>query len=119
VRAGYLYPYRSWADRIAILRFVQDIPLEARHPSRAELARIEENLYLFRERPMLIIWGARDFCFTVRDYLTGWQERFPYAEIRLIEDAGHYVVEDAHERILPWILAFLAPPTARAREEGG
>jgi len=75
VRAGYLYPYRSWADRIAILRFVQDIPLEARHPSRAELARIEENLYLFRERPMLIIWGARDFCFTVRDYLTGWQER--------------------------------------------
>jgi haloalkane dehalogenase len=107
VRAGYLVPYDSWANRVAILRFVQDIPLEKGHPSRGTLEDIEANLYLFSERPMLIIWGARDFVFTVQDYLTGWQSRFPYADIQVIEDAGHYVVEDAHEQIVPWIQAFL------------
>jgi haloalkane dehalogenase len=56
---------------------------------------------------MLIIWGARDFCFTVQGFLSGWQERFPYAETKVIEDAGHYVVEDAHERMLPWMLEFM------------
>jgi haloalkane dehalogenase len=107
VKAGYLAPYDSWANRIAILRFVQDIPFEKRHRSRKTLDDIEANLYLFGEHPMLIIWGAEDFCFTVQGYLTEWQTRFPYAETRVIEDAGHYVVEDAHERIAPWILEFL------------
>lgn len=107
VRAGYLLPYDSWRSRIAILRFVQDIPLEEKHRSRRLLEQIEANLYLFAQHPMLIIWGARDFCFTVQDFLSGWQERFPYAETQVIEDAGHYVVEDAHERMLPWIVEFL------------
>jgi haloalkane dehalogenase len=108
VRAGYLAPYDSWQNRIAILRFVQDIPLEREHRTRHTLEQIEANLYLFSDHPMLILWGARDFCFTVRDFLTEWQVRFPYAEIHAIEDAGHYVVEDAHERIVPWMRAFLA-----------
>ncbi len=29
LRRAYVYPYDSWAHRIAILRFVQDIPLRA------------------------------------------------------------------------------------------
>ena len=33
VRAGYLAPYDSWAHRIAVHRFVQDIPLSPRHRS--------------------------------------------------------------------------------------
>jgi pimeloyl-ACP methyl ester carboxylesterase len=107
VRAGYLMPYDSWANRIAILRFVQDIPLERHHRSRQALQQIESNLYLFGEHPMLILWGAQDFCFTVRHFLVDWQHHFPYAETHVIEDAGHYVVEDAHERILPWIVEFL------------
>ena len=57
---------------------------------------------------MLIVWGARDFCFTARDFLPEWQARFPYAETHVLEDAGHYVVEDAHERIVPLLRAFLA-----------
>lgn len=107
VRAGYLAPYDSWANRIAILRFVQDIPVEPRHATRKTLEDIEANLYLFGEHPMLIIWGARDFVFTAEHYMAEWQARFPYAETRVVEDAGHYLVEDAHERILPWILEFL------------
>jgi pimeloyl-ACP methyl ester carboxylesterase len=113
VRAGYLAPYDSWQNRIAILRFVRDIPFERDHPSRQTLEQIEANLYLFDQHPMLILWGARDFVFTVEDYLAQWQARFPFAETRVIPDAGHYVVEDAHERIAAWIAEFM---TTRRRE---
>ena len=113
VRAGYLAPYDSWHNRIAILRFVRDIPFERDHPTRQTLDQIESNLYLLAQHPMLILWGARDFVFTVEDYLSAWQARFPFAETRVIPDAGHYVVEDAHERIAAWIAEFM---TTRRRE---
>ena len=106
-RAGYLAPYDSWQNRIAIYRFVQDIPVTADHPTRATVDAIDAKLPLFRDRPMLIIWGARDFVFTVKGFLAGWRNRFPNAEIHILHDAGHYVVEDAHERILPLVSEFL------------
>jgi pimeloyl-ACP methyl ester carboxylesterase len=110
VRAGYLAPYDGWANRVAVLRFVQDIPLEHTHPSRAVVDRIEAGLEGLRGHPMLIVWGAKDFCFTVRDALAGWRTRFPQAEVCVIDDAGHYVVEDAHERIGPRLAEFLGRP---------
>jgi pimeloyl-ACP methyl ester carboxylesterase len=110
IRAGYLAPYDCWDNRVAILRFVQDIPLEPGHRSRGRLSQIEANLYLLEQHPMLLLWGAKDFCFTPHSFLIEWQQRFPYAETRVIEDAGHYVVEDAHEHILPWLLEFMETP---------
>ena len=104
--SGYLHPYDSWRNRIAVLRFVQDIPMKPEHPSYALLARTGENLGIFRDRPMLIYWGARDFCFD-DSFLRKWRELFPEAEIRRIADAGHYVLEDAHEEIIPAVQRFL------------
>ncbi len=111
VRAGYLAPYDSWQNRIAIYRFVQDIPVNARHPSRATLGDIDRQLHVFQKHPMLIIWGAKDFVFTAEDFLPEWERRFPNAEVHLLDDAGHYVVEDAHEHIVPWMLDFLSTHT--------
>ncbi len=108
VRAGYLAPYDSWANRIAIYQFVRDIPVTAQHPTRETINAIDAQLPLLSNRPMLICWGARDFVFTVGNFLTGWRQRFPHAEVHVFEDAGHYVIEDAHERILPLMQAFLA-----------
>jgi cis-3-alkyl-4-acyloxetan-2-one decarboxylase len=107
VRAGYLAPYNNWKNRIAIHRFVQDIPLQKNHPARATIEEIGAGLAQFREKPMLIFWGADDFCFTESHFLPMWKERFPDAEVNVIQDAGHYVIEDAHEEILPRLLAFL------------
>ncbi len=108
IRRGYLAPYDSPAHRIAIHRFVQDIPLEADHPTHETVAEIEAGLSQFQDRPMLIIWGADDFCFTIEDFLTDWRLRFPQAEVHVLANAGHYVVEDAHEQILPLMTRFLA-----------
>jgi pimeloyl-ACP methyl ester carboxylesterase len=107
VKAGYLAPYDSYAHRIAILRFVQDIPMSPAHPTYKLVERIGEGLSVFKDRPMLIIWGEQDWCFTT-DFLAEWQQRFPQAEVHRIPEAGHYVVEDAHEQIIPWVREFFA-----------
>lgn len=105
VKAGYLAPYGNYRDRIATLRFVQDIPMSPSHRSYGTLAAVEEKLGLLREKPMLIAWGARDFCFTV-EFMKKWKKLFPAADTRNIPDAGHYLLEDAHELVIPWILNF-------------
>jgi len=106
VKRGFLWPYRSWADRVAVLRFVQDIPLEAGHPSAAMLQTVEAGLGKLRGKPMLLGWGLRDFCFTPA-YLAGWRQRFPQAEVREFPDAGHYLLEDAGDQLIPQIGEFL------------
>lgn len=107
VRAGFLAPYGSWRDRVAILRFVQDIPMSPAHPSYETLVKIEEGLKQFQKSPMLFVWGMRDWCFTPA-FLDEFLERFPNAETLKLPEAGHYVFEDAFEEILPRLREFLA-----------
>jgi len=106
VRAGYLAPYSNYSNRIANLRFVQDIPMSPDAPSYSLVKEIEENLGQFASLPIMIIWGAKDFVFN-RHFLKKWQTVYPNAEVHCVSDAGHYVVEDAYERILPWVNTFL------------
>lgn len=106
VREGYLAPYNTYANRIGILRFIQDIPMHPGIPSYPVVKSIQENLHQFNDRPMLIVWGKQDFCFNDH-FLQRWKEYFPEAEVHELQDAGHYVVEDAHERIVPWMQDFI------------
>ena len=107
IASGYLLPYNSWKNRIATLRFVQDIPLSAKDPSWRTLTEIEQGLALFKQTPMLICWGGRDFCFN--DHFYGeWRARFPEAQCHYFEDAGHYLLEDAFDRVGPLVAKFLA-----------
>lgn len=106
-KRGYLFPYDSWANRVAVSAFVQDIPMGPTHPSWPTLIAIERGLGQFRERPTLIVWGGRDFCFN--DYfLQRWRDILPEAKVNLIADAGHYVLEDATEQVVPEIAHFFA-----------
>jgi haloalkane dehalogenase len=106
VKAGLLAPYDRWAHRIAVHRFMTDIPLHAAHPSYAALHDVETGLARFRNHPVCLIWGMRDWCFTPA-FLARFLEFFPEAEVHRLEDAGHYVVEDAYERIVPILDRFL------------
>jgi haloalkane dehalogenase len=106
VRAGYLAPYDSWRNRAAILRFVLDIPLHPGHPSYETLAKIEAGLSQFQTRPVCLIWGMQDWCFTPQ-FLDRFLDFWPQAEVHRLADAGHYVVEDAYEQIIPLLDDFL------------
>jgi cis-3-alkyl-4-acyloxetan-2-one decarboxylase len=106
VKAGYSAPYDSWPHRVAVLRFVQDIPLKPSHPSYQTLTQIENGLSQFAGRPICLIWGMRDWCFTPK-FLDRFLDFFPQAEVHRLADAAHYVMEDAHEQINPLIEGFL------------
>lgn len=106
VRAGYLWPYDSIDHRRAVHQFVRDIPLTPRVPSYSVIRSIEERLALLAEKPMMIAWGMRDFCFTPW-FLEQWKRRFARAEVHEFQNAGHYLLEDAHEEVVPLIGRFL------------
>ncbi|MSU77699.1 MAG: alpha/beta fold hydrolase [Gemmataceae bacterium] len=107
VRKAYLEPYDSWAHRIAVLRFVQDIPLRRGDPSYDLVTTVQDNLAKLRGIPMLICWGDLDFVFD-EHFLAEWKKRFPDAEVHQFADASHYVLEDAGEEIVPLIQKWLA-----------
>lgn len=108
VKKGFLFPYNSWKNRIAIHRFVQDIPLKPSHPSFQALQELDNNLHLLNKKPMFIAWGKQDFCFNDH-FLAQWRERFPKALVREYPNAGHYLLEDAGADIIGRIKSFLEP----------
>jgi haloalkane dehalogenase len=107
IARGFLAPYNSWANRVALHRFVQDIPMGPKHPSWPTLVAVEQGLAGLADKPMLICWGGRDFCFNETFYQE-WRRRFPRAEAHYFKEAGHYVLEDAFAQILLLIERFLA-----------
>jgi haloalkane dehalogenase len=106
VKSGLIAPYNSWNNRIATLKFVQDIPVSQKDPSYALVKYVDENLYKLSHIPMLICWGEHDFVFD-STYFAEWRRRFPNAEVHAFKDAGHYVLEDASDRVIPLIKDFL------------
>jgi pimeloyl-ACP methyl ester carboxylesterase len=107
VAEGYAAPYDSYRDRIAHLRFIRDVPVEDGHPTRASIERLTAEVpEHFRDTPTLMLWGDQDFVFTPR-FLEKWRELMPKAEVERYPDAAHWVVEDAHERIVPRMRRFL------------
>jgi haloalkane dehalogenase len=98
IKDAYLAPYDSWKNRIAVQRFVEDIPLAPGDRSWPIVNEVSEKLEQFRSVPMLICWGRKDFVFDDA-FLAEWRKRLPEAKVHVFEDAGHYVLEDAHEEI--------------------
>jgi haloalkane dehalogenase len=95
-RAGLLAPYDTWQSRIATHRFVVDIPMDPAHPSWSTLAAIEAGLPALGAKPMRLVWGERDWCFTPW-FRQEFERRFPAARSFPLADVGHYVMEDAPE----------------------
>ena len=106
VKSGLIAPYNCWSNRIATLKFVQDIPLSEKDPSYSLVKYVDENLYKLSHIPMLICWGKHDFVFDAA-YLLEWQQRFPNAEVHKFSDAGHYVLEDVPDEIVILVKDFL------------
>lgn len=106
VAEGMLAPYYDWNNRIAIYRFVKDIPATPDHRTWNVLANIEKQLPQLADWPILMMWGMKDWCFRP-ECLRRLQESWPNAEVHEIADAGHYVIEDAHEQVASTVEKFL------------
>lgn len=106
LRQAYTAPYDSWHNRIATLRFVQDIPLHPGDRGYDLVSEVQAGLQRFAAVPMLVCWGMKDFVFD-RHFLEEWERRFPKAEVHRFADAGHYILEDAVEEVVPLVQRFL------------
>ncbi|PHS11333.1 MAG: alpha/beta hydrolase [Blastopirellula sp.] len=106
---GLLAPYDTWANRVGIATFVADIPITKSHPTYQVLDDIENNLKTLADKPIKLIWGAKDWCFRL-ECMERFQTHWPKAQSHVFEDAGHYVIEDAHERIVPLLEELLDSP---------
>lgn len=106
VKRALLAPYDSWANRIATVRFVQDIPLQAGDRAWDLVEDAGRRLPEFANRPAFIGWGLKDFVFD-HHFLKGFEAALPRAEKQVYEDAGHYVLEDKHAVLVPRLRDFL------------
>ncbi len=106
IAKAFVTPYNNWQNRIATHRFITDIPLKPSHPSYAALQKLEEGLADVQDKPMIIFWGGKDFCFNDSFY-EEWQRRFPQADCHYYAHAGHYVLEDAFGEIKDPLQKFL------------
>jgi haloalkane dehalogenase len=111
VRAGYLAPYNSWSNRVAVDRFVKDIPRSVKHPSYKTLLRIESGLASLAGKPWLLVWGMRDWCFH-EWYLRRFLDFIPQAAVERLPKAGHLVLEDETETVIMRIRDFLSQNSA-------
>lgn len=111
VAESYLEPFPTWNSRLAILRFVQDIPLDPKHPSFAVLDEIADRLPRLRRKPIRIAWGMKDFVFD-STFLEEWERRFPEALVHRFDDCGHFILEDAGDEIAPAIRDFIVAEEA-------
>lgn len=113
LRLAYQAPYDTWENRIATLRFVQDIPLLPGDPAWDLVQHTADHLDRLAEVPMLIGWGMRDFVFDAH-FLAEWERRFPRARVYRFPLAGHYVLEDVGDELVPLIRDFCDQPAPAA-----
>jgi len=106
VRESYTLPYNSPENRIATLRFVQDIPLSENDPGFNILTNTAERLHLLQDKPCMIAWGEKDFVFDA-PFLNKWLEYFPEAEVHRFPDCGHYILEDGGPELIDTIVNFI------------
>ncbi|TXK34233.1 alpha/beta fold hydrolase [Nonomuraea sp. C10] len=106
VRAAFLAPYDRPEHRVAVQRFVHDIPLRPGDRAWPLLEGTGRRLDRFAGLPAFVGWGLRDPVFDPA-MLAEWRRRLPHARVEVCRRAGHYLLEDAHERFVPAIRAFL------------
>ncbi|NNL95180.1 MAG: alpha/beta hydrolase, partial [Xanthomonadales bacterium] len=109
IRAAYTGPYDSWRNRIATLRFVQDIPLSPGDEGYDLVGETAAGLDRYLDRPALLAWGMKDFVFD-RPFLEKWKQYLPAARAIEYPDCGHYILEDAATDLVPRIAEFLDQP---------
>jgi haloalkane dehalogenase len=107
VKNGFLFPYDNWKNRVAVWRFVRDIPYEPDHPSLPLLKKTEASLKKYLNTPVLSCWGMKDFCFH-SGFLKEWEDIWPHMKVHRMEESGHYLLEDSFNacrlKIEPFLL---------------
>ena len=105
IKLGYMFPYLKPEDRIAIVRFINDIPCKPDDPSYESVIEVEHGLWLLREHKMCIIWAVKDWLYPEK-YLHKWMNYCPDAKVHRVRNAGRFIAEDAPEELIAIMSGF-------------
>ena len=103
---AYTAPFPNRTSCIGAIAFPRDIPVGDNHPSANTMRSIRKKLGLLNDKAKIIIWGMRDQIFPKR-VLDWWKKVYPDAESHGLYEAGHFLQEDAPEKIIAIITDFL------------
>ena len=70
------------------------------------LREIWDERATFCAKSALVLWGSKDIAFRTRE-LDRWRVELADAEVHEFADCGHFIAEEAPERILPLLQAFM------------
>ncbi|WP_063036610.1 hypothetical protein [Nocardia pseudovaccinii] len=71
--------------------------------SRTFLAEVERGLEAVHDRPALLVQGTKDVAFRAPQRRR-WEQQFEDHRTALLDDAGHYIQEDAADEIVAAII---------------
>ena len=72
------------------------------------LQEVWQDRAAFCARPAVIFWGSKDIAFRTKE-LDRWRSELVDVEVHEFADCGHFLAEEAPERILPVLRAFRGP----------
>lgn len=117
----------SWGDKKTLTpeihrHYTQAFPTPAQRQSTWTLLREllgssewYESLWQRRDRirhlPALLLWGMKDFAFKEKE-LARLASVFERPRVERLPDVGHFVPDEAGQRVLPLVRAFIAGTTA-------
>lgn len=70
------------------------------------LDQIWRRISLLKDKPALIVWGMKDIAFREKE-LRCWEGAFPGARTVCLPSAGHFVMEEAPEKVAEAVASFL------------
>jgi pimeloyl-ACP methyl ester carboxylesterase len=106
-KAAYRAAHPSWRSRTPLLAFPRQIPLRPGGEVADLTSATEEGLRRdLRGKPAALCWGMRDILFG-EEVVRRWLETLPDAEVIRLDDAGHFLQEDAPEEVARRLVAFL------------
>ena len=106
VVAAYDAPFPTPESKAGVLAFPELVPTEPEHPNTAPLMAIREALGSW-EKPALVLFGDSDPIFRP-EVAEAIARLIPGAlPAELVENAGHFVQEDAGEEVAARIVEFL------------
>ena len=101
----YMMPHKDVSSRSGIAAFPKMIPTNERHENAQYIKDIDDTLQVW-DIPVLVMFSDKDMAFKVAE---GQRiaEMVPNGRFQLIENAGHFLQEDAGEEIADRMVTFL------------
>ncbi|MHA1378790.1 MAG: alpha/beta fold hydrolase [Candidatus Helarchaeota archaeon] len=106
LKKAYTAPFPNKESCIGAMAFPKDIPKGDKHPSSKIMQEIRDNLKLLIDKPKILIWGMKDKIFPPK-IMDVWDKIYPGIKKYQIENAGHFLQEDAPEAIIEIINDFI------------